>query len=576
MASEISYEEWLNSRDANTIRDMVDDIFMGRKNHVAFGSGEHALHLWRDLLRGKDNPNLTRASFYCHGETSKRDLAYMGEILQALPAASQISFNEFPHAALTELNRFIPSMPNVKQLSFSSCMKGERKDEQLLSRLVAKMPELEKLYFFNSVLKLEDYEQLAGLSLGKLKDISFTAAELSEDSCHAIAKLIRNNPMLEELDCRNGGLNADKLRPIAEALKASGLIRRVRLMDNPFAQGAGEILADMIDHIPSLRDISINNSPLDRESAEKLADAVARNRTLSSFVAQGTLTDEAMAEKFSHAVFCSNRHLVNVDMAQDRSVEGIVAAIAEKCTSPNLLQVHPGGRGTKILQLAVSNIDTVTQLMTKWARGERFSGCELRQLQARRPAILYGKTGAPAKSPISEQQFDAFMAALPKPPVDMQEDGYIDSLFTAQEDGYAPLDNPLLLTSADEARRLLAAPFSPADLKRKTADGSGLLDALSVQLPPSEIIRALNQRNIRIGEAHLFEDKFLPNEFCEACLTDEAAISCLFGRTNLAGIKKAELSLMYTVLTDKITQHIPSLPLLMLSCNDVGTRGRGR
>ncbi|MBM3617147.1 MAG: hypothetical protein FJX23_01220 [Alphaproteobacteria bacterium] len=387
---------------------------------------------------------------------------------------------------------------------------------------------------------------------------------LDDEAIPALKRLLAKMPDLKSLHIGYNHFTADGLSALKEEM---GRIWEVDVTSNPLGEKGGKVLSEVVESSPRLHALVAANCSLGDAGSTQLADAVTKSENLYHInLAHNDATPETNRRLLNQMVR-ENRSLTRITVDYD-AVEnntGLHKALLET-PSRNLSTINfvmPGANPTvNSASITFSRLEInrqkSTQLRSK-VRGDWsiMSGDDLREVERHHHAIF-----DPMLTNLIEHRmkgYDAFVDALPKLPA--MGAGFTDKLFRTDEKGFAPLDNPKLLTVQETDAFLRAIPRDAAFLTKKTDKGSGVLDVLAQHYPAEKLMEICKESGTYLGKNLLLDHSGKASPLF-LTLMDKKDIGAVFTLDNWYGKSQGELQKVYAVLPEAAKKDVPYFALL--------------
>jgi hypothetical protein len=358
------------------------------------------------------------------------------------------------------------------------------------------------------------------LEMNDLLELRMDNTELRDDDAQALARLVAQNPHLQKLDISNNFIGPEGVSAIAEAATNHPALREVNVAHNMLKdKEAGEAVAALMRNIPLLEDLNFCRNMLGDEGSAIVADALADAPRLYRLFAGELNNTKRGVEKIIEAV-ASHPKLESVNMMQlshstafagqqyvlDRLPQGENRSMLQFLPQTDEIRAfcdENKQRLNKAAQLLTHELETLTypQLCELTSR---FSSIA-RNINTVNPPLDTSKKSID----FALQEFPSFVKALPELPAD----GGADALFTADENGFAPLDNPRLWQNPQGVFAWLEQQGQALDadfLARTTPRGVNFVESALGIAPLKTVLPLLNQQGIRVQDSNLLDAQKQP------------------------------------------------------------------
>lgn len=368
------------------------------------------------------------------------------------------------------------------------------------------------------------FSLLEGLRpLRDIKKLRIEGCELRDDSAEIIAEIIANNPQLEELKLLDNFIGPDGLELMANAAKDHPNLRYVNVAHNMLKGAeAGEAAALFLQNAPHLEHFNITRNMLGSEGCRILAEGLPKATQLRELYAAGI---DGAPQGLESLVLAAGNHprlnLANLSShtAADplpESQSGIILSRLSAGTNPHLIRFSPTTEQTDALcEKNEARINHTAHLLTEDLASLNYAQLSTLHLLfptiEKRIHIIAPPLNTSVKSQeFMHEEFPQFMANLPQLP----QDGNADALFTPNNKGYAPLDNPALWDDPQAVLDFLQQAGQPLDdafLARRTPRGVSLLESAAASTVFDTMLNALNQQNVHLQDSELMAENGKPN-----------------------------------------------------------------
>lgn len=198
--------------------------------------------------------------------------------------------------------------------------------------------------------------------------------------------------------------------------------------------------------------------------------------------------------------------------------------------------------------------------------GIPLSGTELRDISLHRHGIHHCVSAGGRLL----EQYDKLIASLP----DMPYPADADSLFKADEQGYAPLDNPRLWMDTQAVKQTLDRLSLTAELlNRNTAQGSTLLEAAAFTCPATVLLPLLQKNGVLPDTQQLLRDG-RPSALLNQLEYQPLGLETLFTPRYWVG-RASEAESVYKALPEHSRHRIP-IQSFRLQTTPANGAARGR
>lgn len=400
----------------------------------------------------------------------------------------------------------------------------------------------------------------------------------------SIPKLVEYITSQKDVKISGLDLSGNRFTPtgivkLIEALKDHPKIEMLKLDGNSLA-GGGATLARLIAALPpqctvfSAEETGLNNGDFDA-----LTPAVAENKTLRTLQLSGQNIDGETAREFLKAAIQDNTMLEQISFKQPH-IDGLPLMVEEMLLSrPNFnLQMVTPVPSKELVELFDHNSKeymatrsrtevTIPQTMQK-GQMPSFTGPQIREMERQKEAVFI-------KQRLNNKPFyETFIAQLPSVPEG--ESGFAEALFTPDNHGYAPLDNPRLWPNAQQALQALERiPLEGAFLSRLTERRSTIIDAMLDTVPASLLMDALQEKGVRLTRNDLLDGQGKPTPLYEAFIRRREGGS-VFNAANWLGQPTQDLRAVHAALPAVQQSQVGLNQLLQQMASPVLRVGRGR
>lgn len=357
---------------------------------------------------------------------------------------------------------------------------------------------------------------------------------MSDAQAQQLAAALKTNHSIRHIDISGNLISETGLRSILQAIGPE--VMTLDVSENRFGKAGAEVLAEFLPKLPHLRHLHINNCGLDDACAPILADGLRQTSTLV------TIGIEAN------------------DIGKNG--EAILAQGIINSGNQNLLYYN--GENTGIKAIGAQNHTLADVFMRRILGGDLpdMHLGELDECLRRRHAI----THLTASMQSAETEFNAFFSQLPDIPLD--DNLTPEALTTPNQQGFAPLDNPLawrqigrLCTQMEQN----GTPLSLETLLKPNRHGKPFLeDALSLDDP--DILRRLNENGIHLQKDRLLDGDGNPAPLLTAAI-DHGNAHLLFTQSNWQGASVREMKEAFHALPE---QHQAQVPNWHALCATIG------
>lgn len=382
-----------------------------------------------------------------------------------------------------------------------------------------------------------------------LKNLSLENHNLGDEGVAYIAEALKKNATLEDLNLRNNAISPKGMKLLAEAVAGHPKLHSLNLGRNKLGDEGVGILMDAMDKHSALRYLFVDENHVTSEGGKRVAQALCDgvpplahlNISRNGMTAEGSIAiAEAMRENRSlHTLHIQGNHT-------DDETTRKVSSILRSSGNTNLFHLHTVKVDDEMQVMLKRNYDKAKDL-TKTFQWEKatLSAQEYRQIDKRQNAIAHVLDVDVCE--ISER-LDQLIERLPKLPASETQP---DALFTANSQGYAPLDNPRLWDSPEAALATMENLSLTRELtQRPTAKGGTLLEALAHAIPAEKFMHALNERGIKLGAGELLKEDGTPNDLMTTLLEQKDGAQAIFSLSNWLGKSVHELRRVHAALPE--------------------------
>lgn len=443
----------------------------------------------------------------------------------------------------------------------------------------------DKVYNFGGNIMGKPGMEYAASQITEADDIhvlNFSTTELTDDAIPALLDIIHKSPNLFILKLNNNHITAKGLQTLADGMDRNNGIARLEVSTNPLGPSAGPILAGMMRDYPYLTRLSALLTKLGDDGLRPIADELRQNYRIQHVDLNKNDIGKAGAEHFIEAIRY-NRALTHVHLVQDiPEVNTYLSQESGGFLSPNLIEVSPENNQNRPMRLKNKQAaEHATKLLAGTPDLHTLNQDQLLDISVRDNAIFSVDRqrlvdGAVETKRETYLRYETFMRGLPKlPPAG---EGFGEALFTPDENGFAPLDNPRLYRAGgifldrwQQSGLLLTEAF----LSRRTTRGSNLLEVAAKTVPGERLVPFLNKHGVQLGAKELLNGQNEPTPLLRSFIEFGYA-PALFCKDNWAGKEVAELRRVYQALPPAQQQiiGIHSLQLQLLSQPRSNATGR--
>lgn len=394
-------------------------------------------------------------------------------------------------------------------------------------------------------------------ALKTLTWIDLNDCYLTDASIPLLCEIIEQTPYLEKLFFNKSRFSAEGVKQLLNTLEGCDKLRLFSLTENKLGPTIGEAAAEFLRKSPQLRSLNLSGTQLGDKGMLPIIKAASEHTYLPALYLshnRGTIASfdamSALLERDAPWLRCG---LVQNNSALDAK---LCEKVQEK-ERPNLLAFFP--MNDSVREYLDKNSAAASKAKEFLLQPSEKTSLLQKAFILRRYEAALSSIGNLIEQSRSKFFFEGHLETLPSLPE--RGAGYEESLFTLSppdESGrsYAPLDNPRLWDSPEQAREVLTStPLTKQFLARKTPQGASILESLSIALPPGEILSVLNGKGIRLGPKELLDEKGAPNELMQRWM-DTGSIGQLFVVENWHGQSVRDLSKVHNALPETLRDEI--------------------
>lgn len=428
------------------------------------------------------------------------------------------------------------------------------------------------------------YARLAKMS--NITALRIDDCDLKDEDAKIIADLLPQNKDLSELNLHKNFIGAEGVLALAEAAKELPALRDVNLARNVIAgREGGEAVAALLKNTPQLAELNISSNQLKDEGCAVVGGALKTATQLQKvFVADVNNTDTGLTDLV--AGLQNHPHIRSVNIMQDTNISvkipqkvGIIERVIGS-ESKNLTQFTPRNdamdafcdrnkaRAREAASHLEGNLNTLdytalAAIATRWTI-----------ISDMMPYFKPSLDTAKKPLPLLRREFPEFVNSLPRIP----QDGTVEALFTANEKGYAPLDNPLIWRKPQVVMDWLESKgqtLTPEFMQRSTPRGVTFEEAAIKAAPLSKLIPALNKAGVQLQENRLLQANGQPTALLNGII-ERGDGAQLFTHSNLRGTNAQSMRRMASALPAEQRNRIPLHQLGTMLDMDNRHAGKGR
>jgi Ran GTPase-activating protein (RanGAP) involved in mRNA processing and transport len=154
---------------------------------------------------------------------------------------------------------------------------------------------------------------------------SFT---LTEIDVQFLARVLRENRTLTEIDLSYNQIADVGAQEIAEALSENRTLTKIALSHNQIADVGAQAIADALSKNRTLTEIDLSHNQIADVGAQEIADALSKNRTLTEIDLSHNQIADVGAQEIAEAL-SENRTLPKIDLSHNQIADVGAQAIAE-------------------------------------------------------------------------------------------------------------------------------------------------------------------------------------------------------------------------------------------------------
>lgn len=352
---------------------------------------------------------------------------------------------------------------------------------------------------------------------------------------------------------------------------------------SPLGKQGGELVADFLRTHPETAELLLDASPLGDEGLSRIAAVIRQHEGIRKFTASECGISPRGVQKFFEDGG-ANPRLTHLDLLQSDKPE-ILPLFEEhirRLNSKNLCQAFPVNSAVDFL---LKNSQKAVALIKHYpvTGAKDLSGEQLRGVYERMPLVFWHekwrtnrmgtdmsakKTGQPITDVYTAQEdFERLLERLPGFPAKGTE-----TLFTPDESGFAPLDNPLLWSDRT-MEDFTSLPLTKELLERRTPKGSSLLDSAFAAFPAEALLEHLHAVGVKVQMKALLAEDGKPSELL-ARLVDEGLAQRLFTPHNWQGAATEELRKTFEAIPAHAQGQISYQTLRLVTSAPAQAKGR--
>ena len=176
-----------------------------------------------------------------------------------------------------------------------------------------------------------------GLKDVRISELFITYGNITERGATALAEMLKENRMLQQLNVSNNSIGDGGATALAEMLKENRTLQQLSVSDNSIGDGGATALAEMLKENRTLQQLYVSNNSIGDGGATALAEMLKENRTLQQLdVSRNSIGDggaTALAEMLKE-----NRTLQQLDVSSNSIGVRGATALAEMLKENRTLQ----------------------------------------------------------------------------------------------------------------------------------------------------------------------------------------------------------------------------------------------
>ncbi|MBM3619032.1 MAG: hypothetical protein FJX23_10885 [Alphaproteobacteria bacterium] len=306
----------------------------------------------------------------------------------------------------------------------------------------------------------------------------------------------------------------DDVVRLADALRTNTSLKGITLRNMDKVGDKGSIaLAEALEGNPRIEIIGLANNIMTDASAAAWAKTLRKSQTLRDVTfGKNEMTETGQEQLFAATLESQNPNLIS---------------LWTYLTNPPPVKQMLDGNRRNAWNLAEDII----------AHPDRLSAEQLRTLDRCAPTVMIQARSQATSLKVeadpetyTPDYADALLGKLPALPPEGAS--FAEALFTADERGYAPLDNPRLWASTEAAKQSLdRLPHDESTLTKPTLRGGTILDAAVHAIPAEELVGYFNDKGVRFTQKWLLDERQKPTPFFQK-LIDSGKAPALFTSSN--------------------------------------------
>lgn len=400
----------------------------------------------------------------------------------------------------------------------------------------------------------------------KVEAISMSFHAFGDEHMPALCTLMRACPNIKSLQMSDNKLTANSLAMLSDTIGQLPDLYSLSLPNNNIGHGkAGEALVRLVEANPHISILEISNNPLTSQDMLGLCHGLEKNNTLYTLHVDDTCI-EPEAQGAIHQLLRENRTLSTFTYRNenmDDADKTTFIEIAQQSENKNLDYISPdnGQVGCptplrlrrdvayeRFMEQSNARPTPEEQTYAERAHTENFSG------------MLHWLARIPSYEVMAQhlEAYDAFADTLPLP--DMQQGITVGALFTADENGFAPLDNPRLWKDEQAVWNALEKAgerLTPETLHRQTEKGTSLLESALLAGRTSQVLLQLNAQGLQVQAKELLQADGMPNALYNA-LIEKGDAARLFTADNWRGASNEAMQSAMRYLPENQQEIIPN------------------
>ena len=163
---------------------------------------------------------------------------------------------------------------------------------------------------------IQSFEIIDTIALAALQKFEIYSSIMDFDAMSALAKYIKTNSSLIELNISNCAITCENACAIANAILIANILQKLDISDNEISDDGAAALSKYLESSTSLRELDISWNDITYKGANTIAEALKNNKTLQKLDISGNKIFDDVIITFSE---CLKNNITLMELSMSKT-----------------------------------------------------------------------------------------------------------------------------------------------------------------------------------------------------------------------------------------------------------------